>query len=94
METDEIRAAIQQARRACADADLVGKDFVSDRGAIKHLSEILAQLTEAAEELLAERETFAGRLKRTAAKRPVESAPATNAPASPDEFTPLPAPDA
>jgi hypothetical protein len=94
METDEIRAAIQQARRACAEADLVGKDFASDHGAIKHLSEILAKLTDAAEELLTEREIFAGRLKRTPAKRPAETAPAPSTPSSPDGFTPSPAPDA
>jgi hypothetical protein len=97
METEEIRAAITHARRACADADSIGEGGVSERHAIHNLWEAVSRLADATEELLAEREAFAGRLRRTPAKRAVESTRSTTVPTPSDppaEFTPSPATDA
>lgn len=94
METEEIRAAVEEVRRACVEADLAGADPAPDRRALKKLDESVARLLHAAEELLAEREAFAGRLRRRANARPAESRPVSAPSQVVGEFTPLPATDA
>lgn len=79
MEADEIRATVLEARRACAEAQSRCRDGGADSG-IKALTDMLARLADAVESMLAERETFAGRLRRTPVARSSEPATTTLSP--------------
>jgi len=99
METEEIRANILDARRLCAEARMAGLDRMSDTDAVNRVADVMARLADAAEELLAEREAFAGRLRRTPALRAVELSPISpmaypsRAGEGQDAITPSPGPD-
>jgi hypothetical protein len=97
MDADEIRAAVVEARRACAEAASAMGNTTNDAKLAARLTEALAKLADATESLLAEREAFAGRLRRTPA-RPDGGPEAVAAPTvgdnTPEAVTPSPAPDA
>jgi len=91
MDADEIRAELESGRRACADA-------ISHRDAdpmVVELAATLSRLMQVIESMLAERESYADRLRRsstrTIAPPPPLSAPPTHlARPSPEELGPNP----
>ena len=94
METDEIMAHLLGARRACAEARSSLSDGSANSEMISRMTEILAQLADVTEFLLEERESYAGRLRRTATVRPTHASPIDSPPAEhpAENVTPSPPP--
>ena len=74
METDEIRTTLDEARRACAELESARRTGGADAGNLaRKLAATMSKLIDATQSLLADREAFTGRLRRTYAVRPPEN---------------------
>jgi hypothetical protein len=88
MEIDEIRAILQEARGACAEARETTCGITTQANANSRQAVALARLIELTESLLAEREAFSGRLRRSSAPiAPPPVAPAVSAANNPPPAT-------